>query len=71
MSNTLKLFKNINKIEAGIDEAGRGSLIGRVYAAVVIWNPNLLEIFENDIDIQHKLNLIKDSKKLSKKKEMN
>ena len=68
MSNTLKLFKNINKIEAGIDEAGRGSLIGRVYAAVVIWNPNLLEIFENDIDIQHKLNLIKDSKKLSKNK---
>lgn len=47
-----------NIIECGIDEAGRGPLIGNVYAAVVIWPENL----EPDI------NLIKDSKKLSQKK---
>jgi len=49
----LKYKNNINEI--GIDEAGRGPLIGRVYAGAVIWHNNL----DND--------LIKDSKKLSKK----
>jgi ribonuclease HII len=48
----------INFNEAGIDEAGRGPLIGNVYAAVVIWSP----------DLQPPNNLIKDSKKLSPKK---
>jgi len=42
--------------EIGIDEAGRGPLLGRVYAAAVIWNESL----NND--------LIKDSKKLTPKK---
>tara|TARA_B100001093_G_C26681707_1_gene950738 strand:- start:275 stop:877 length:603 start_codon:yes stop_codon:yes gene_type:complete len=51
----MKKFKlNIN--EAGVDEAGRGPLIGRVYAGAVIWG-NLDEC-----------ELITDSKKLSKKK---
>ena len=46
-------------IEAGVDEAGRGCLLGPVYAAAVIWNP----------DINDGLALeIKDSKKLSAKK---
>ena len=55
----LKPFYQEGLIEAGIDEAGRGSLIGRVYAGVVIWNPNVIEPkgFE-----------LKDSKKISKKK---
>ena len=43
--------------EVGIDEAGRGPLIGRVYAGAVIWGPNTKH---NDIII--------DSKKLSAKK---
>jgi ribonuclease HII len=47
-----------NIIECGIDEAGRGPLIGNVYAAAVIWPPNL----------KPDVNLIKDSKKLSAKK---
>jgi len=39
---------------AGVDEAGRGSFFGRVYAGCVIW----------DNSLSHKL--LKDSKKLSK-----
>ena len=45
-----------NLIEIGIDEAGRGPLMGRVYVGTVIW--------DNKLDTD----LIKDSKKLSKKK---
>jgi len=44
-------------IEVGVDEAGRGPLIGRVYAAAVIWPPEL------------KTPLVRDSKKYSKKSE--
>ena len=53
----LRAFKNRKLLEAGIDEAGRGPLFGRVYAAAVILNP---ELEYND-------KYIKDSKKLSKK----
>jgi ribonuclease HIII len=45
---------NINEI--GLDEAGRGPLIGRVYAGAVIWEQ------EKECDI------IKDSKKLALEK---
>ena len=45
----------MKKIVAGVDEAGRGSLIGPVYAAAVILKRNI-----------HK-SKIKDSKKLTKK----
>lgn len=51
----LQLNLNQNKIEAGVDEAGRGSLIGPVFAAAVI----LPKDFENS--------LLNDSKKLSEK----
>ena len=47
----------MKKIVAGVDEVGRGSLVGPVYAAAVILN--------NKVDKKK----IKDSKKLSKKKE--
>ena len=46
-----------DKLEAGLDEAGRGSLAGPVFAAAVIW--------PKDLNDSIKLN---DSKKLSKKK---
>ena len=44
-------------LEIGIDEAGRGPLIGRVYAGAVIWGSNTTNC-----------DLIMDSKKLSPKK---
>lgn len=47
---------NENEVEVGLDEAGRGPLIGRVYAAVVNWGDT--PINEN----------VMDSKKLSRKK---
>jgi len=50
---------NDDKIEVGIDEAGRGCMSGRVYAAAVI----LPKEFKDDYYLN-----IKDSKKLSRKK---
>ena len=57
--NPLKLFYDDTLIEAGIDEAGRGCLSGRVYVGAVI----LPKEIEGEMYKQ-----IKDSKKLSKKK---
>ncbi len=50
---------NQSEIQVGIDEAGRGSLIGPVFVGAVIWDNNI-----ND----EKLQYIRDSKKLSKAK---
>lgn len=50
-----------DKVELGIDEAGRGCLFGRVYIAGVILPNNILELVDEE-DI-----VIKDSKKMSKK----
>ena len=49
-----------NKLEVGVDEVARGCLAGRVYSAAVIWPPEFDEYEIHPI--------IKDSKKLSKKK---
>ena len=54
----ISYFNDNNIIECGIDEAGRGPLLGNVYAAAVILDKN--------IEIPDKL--INDSKKLTKKK---
>jgi hypothetical protein len=54
----MEKFYNINSIEIGLDEAGRGPLIGNVYAGAVVW--------ENDLKPPD--GLIVDSKKLSSKK---
>ena len=52
--NTRFKYKNHMKIIAGVDEVGRGSLIGPVYAAAVILNKSINK------------NLLKDSKSLTK-----
>jgi ribonuclease HII len=49
-------YKYPEEVQVGIDEAGKGCMIGPVYAAAVIWDTN---IDKGDI---------KDSKKLSRKK---
>lgn len=49
-------YNNDNLIEVGIDEAGRGPLIGPVYAAVVNWGET-----EENINVN-------DSKKITSKK---
>jgi ribonuclease HII len=54
-------YQNENKVEVGIDEAGRGCLFGRVYIAGVILPHNIVELCEEEGIV------IKDSKKLSKK----
>ena len=56
----MALFKSELDIEAGIDEVARGCLAGPVYAAAVIWPKEL------DDSIDHPV--LRDSKKLSKKK---
>mgnify|MGYP000871669493 FL=1 len=61
MSNTLIISYNndINIYEIGVDEAGRGPLLGRVYAAAVI--------LPND---NFNFSILKDSKKFSSKKKL-
>ena len=56
----MKSFHNEDRLEVGIDEAGRGCLFGRVYAAAVILPRNFQE------EIGDKL-ILRDSKKVSKK----
>lgn len=60
-------YDNENVLEAGIDEVARGCLLGRVYAAVVIWR-NEKEL--KDLLDYLKINQIelKDSKKLNSEK---
>jgi ribonuclease HII len=53
------LSKHSSHNEIGIDEAGRGPLIGRVYAGAVIWGDNIV--------LDEKIKIV-DSKKLSAKK---
>lgn len=54
------LHKNI--LEVGIDEAGRGPLIGNVYTSGVIW--------PQDINFESYAMILNDSKKISKRKRL-
>ena len=47
-----------NRLEVGVDEAGRGPLLGRVYTGAVIWPP----------DVESPL--IKDSKRIKKREDL-
>ena len=55
----MKTISEKNIIEVGLDEVARGCMFGRVYTAAVIWPEDYIE------DPNY---IIKDSKKLSKKK---
>jgi len=59
--NSMKKNYNLDKLEAGIDEVGRGPLFGRVYAACVI-----LPRENTDFHFE----CIKDSKKFTSKKKL-
>ena len=59
-------YQKEDTIEIGIDEAGRGCLFGDVFIAGVILPQNILELIEKE----EKKVVIRDSKKLSKKKRM-
>ena len=56
----LAKFKNLDCLEVGIDEAGRGPLFGRVYVGAAILPP--------DDSFNH--SLMRDSKKLSERKRL-
>jgi len=51
-------------VEVGLDEAGRGSLWGRLYVGAVIMSPEDEAYFDNGVALRQ----IKDSKKLSRRK---
>ena len=51
-------------LEVGLDEVARGCLVGRVYAAAVIWNPSLENIVGHGKKVTKMIDNIRDSKKL-------
>ena len=59
MPKLLDPFYLANTLEAGIDEAGRGPLFGRLYVGAAILPPT---------DYEH--SLMRDSKKLSERKRL-
>jgi len=58
MSKLETFLLNKDALEVGVDESGRGSAIGRVYAAAVFWDPSVTS------------ELIRDSKKLDHRKRL-
>ena len=67
MKTMLELYMNdSDETQVGIDEAGRGCFAGPVVAAAVIWDTSWLL---DNLDVYNtQLGLIKDSKKMTKKK---
>jgi ribonuclease HII len=55
----LQPFQSADVLEAGVDEAGRGPAVGRIYAAAVIWPISLTEC-----------SLVKDSKQIKRSSDM-
>jgi ribonuclease HII len=64
MTELARAWKDDGSVEVGLDEAGRGCLWGRLYVGAVILSPEK----EAYADGGAVLSLIKDSKKLSRKK---
>ena len=53
----MNLYRDSSALEVGVDESGRGSFLGRIYAGACIWNPEI------------ESPLIKDSKKFKNAKD--
>jgi len=72
MVTRLKPFLKPNVLEVGLDEVARGCLIGRVYAAAVVWNPYIEQMLEHNTKISGMIDSIRDSKKVKpdKRKEL-
>lgn len=68
----MELSLNHDMMEVGIDEAGRGCLFGRVYAAAVLWGNEPLDTFEEELRSINCHQLASwDSKKISREKRNN
>ena len=62
----LELSMQHGRIEAGVDEAGRGCLAGPVYAAAVIWSaPGTVSVSESEHPEHPEMSLVRDSKTLT------
>jgi len=57
-------YKDDDAIEVGLDEAGRGTLFGRLYVGAVVFSNDMEDFFDNGVALKE----IKDSKLLSKRK---
>jgi ribonuclease HII len=57
-------YKDDDAIEVGLDEAGRGCLLGRLYVGAVVFSNDMEDFFDNGVALKE----IKDSKLLSKRK---
>ncbi len=66
----LKLWKNRDKLEIGLDECARGCMLGRTYMACVAWSNDFLEESIDDPEFDW-LHDIRDSKKMTSKKREN
>jgi ribonuclease HII len=55
---------NDDAIEVGLDEAGRGCLLGRLYVGAVVFSNDIEDFFDNGVALKE----IKDSKLISKRK---
>jgi ribonuclease HII len=52
---SLLTYRTEGALEIGVDEAGRGPLIGRVYAGAVIWPHDLVNDIVKDSKMYHKI----------------
>lgn len=57
-------YKEDDAVEVGLDEAGRGCLLGRLYVGAVVFSNDLEDFFDNGVALK----TIKDSKVISKRK---
>lgn len=64
MPALLRTCHRADRLEAGVDEVGRGCLAGPVVAAAVVWNPEL-DDDTDDAEAAAMLPLVRDSKTLS------